>query len=282
MSIPIIFISVAIHININCGQHVAFNYPTRIALPLNTNLPIIRPQHIVVVDYDNLEKAIQARGLRYLITQVLTRVFTHGQGLLPCYHFRLYGGWYEGRTPTSKAQHLARSISKDIPLPFPFTANNLPIKIPLTIELAYALAAMPAKHLLATYRRRSPQHSLSCHHPTTVGCHNIACPIQSVHTLITTERCPDQSCTLTLEQLLFRPEQKLVDSMMLTDLIFYAQQNATELSLVSSDDDLWPGIIYALHTGSVVNHIQTRRGPKDRYGYSSSLSKYRATSPIYS
>ena len=50
---------------------------------------------------------------------------------------------------------------------------------------------------------------------------------------------------------------KLVDTMITADMINIAI-NENELSIISSDDDFWPGIMTALHIGAKVFHILTK------------------------
>jgi hypothetical protein len=52
-------------------------------------------------------------------------------------------------------------------------------------------------------------------------------------------------------------EQKLVDSMLTADLIHLAHSGEQFVAIVSSDDDMWPGIITAVHAGAHVLHVQT-------------------------
>ena len=58
--------------------------------------------------------------------------------------------------------------------------------------------------------------------------------------------------------LLSRREQKLVDTMIVADLIHLASRGETPIGLVSSDDDMWPGILSALNIGASVIHVHTR------------------------
>jgi uncharacterized LabA/DUF88 family protein len=52
-------------------------------------------------------------------------------------------------------------------------------------------------------------------------------------------------------------EQKLVDTMMVADMIHLASIGEPAIVIVSSDDDMWPGMISTLVAGVRVIHVQT-------------------------
>ena len=49
----------------------------------------------------------------------------------------------------------------------------------------------------------------------------------------------------------------MVDTMMVADLIHLAAKADEPLVVITSDDDLWPGILSALIHGTSVIHLQT-------------------------
>ena len=67
--------------------------------------------------------------------------------------------------------------------------------------------------------------------------------------------------------MLAREEQKLVDSMLVVDLVHFAETTDEPLVVVSADDDLWPGIRFVLLRGANVIHVIPRRGRVDRERY---------------
>jgi uncharacterized LabA/DUF88 family protein len=78
--------------------------------------------------------------------------------------------------------------------------------------------------------------------------------------------CPEPSCSVAPDAVLQRAEQKLVDTMLTADLIHLSQQG-DDIFVVSTDDDMWPGIRSALNTGCRVYHLHPRRGRSTRYPY---------------
>ena len=79
-----------------------------------------------------------------------------------------------------------------------------------------------------------------------------------VHEFFSIGKCPDNTCTRTIDQLLTRSEQKLVDTMLVSDLIHLAYLGESSLAVVSSDDDLWPGMLMAMSHGVDVVHVCTK------------------------
>ena len=69
---------------------------------------------------------------------------------------------------------------------------------------------------------------------------------------------------MTPGAVLQRAEQKLVDSMMVVDLLHLAEVTPEPLVVVSADDDLWPGIRFALLRGTRVIHVVPQRGRAER------------------
>ena len=67
--------------------------------------------------------------------------------------------------------------------------------------------------------------------------------------------------------MLAREEQKLVDSMLVVDLVHFAETTDESLVVVSADDDLWPGIRFALLREARVIHVIPRRSRVNRERY---------------
>ena len=86
------------------------------------------------------------------------------------------------------------------------------------------------------------------------------CPVAGLDPFMRDDTCPVEGCAVAPSTVLVRAEQKLVDSMMVVDLAYLAQTAAEPLILVSADDDLWPGIRFALLHGARLTHVVPRRG----------------------
>lgn len=95
--------------------------------------------------------------------------------------------------------------------------------------------------------------------PAQAGCTIPHCPMQVVHQLFALGKCPEPSCSRTVDQLVRRSEQKLVDTMLVADLVHLAHPGESCIAVLSSDDDLWPGMLMAMSHGMQVVHVGTKR-----------------------
>src|SRR5437763_1523409 len=73
------------------------------------------PPMVVLVDFDNIEKIDRQRGLSILLPRILDAVGAPNLVDKGRVQFRLYGGWFEGRNLSRRAQVLAAEIGKDYP-----------------------------------------------------------------------------------------------------------------------------------------------------------------------
>jgi hypothetical protein len=214
----------------------------------------------VLVDYDNIEAVDRGRGLPYLALRVLdaigARHFTDGDRAI----FRLYGGWHQGNTMSQRAQLLSAEAQREFPTVLALGAGNTVARIRVTVDLALSMIIDPQTVLLNTYRRRAGVSHLGSRPLPWAGCiHPVNCPVSAVHTFLASSRCPAPACAVEPNAVLERPEQKLVDTMFTADLIKLSSQER-RLAVVSSDDDMWPGIKTALISGAAVVHVHPKAG----------------------
>lgn len=220
----------------------------------------------VLIDYNNIDQVTRNRGLIYVAERIANTLGPHVVGKYRRLLLRLYDGWYSSQTPTPLAQRIAVEIQRDFPkiVTVPNSSAS-PVKAVVAAEMAYSLHCDPQAHIWHTFRQRSGQANMGCEQPASVGCITSPCALANLPIFFGRGRCPSSSCTVTTEDLIVRNEQKLVDSMILTDLLSMHLVNSEELVVVSSDDDLWPGIRLVLQRGHKVFHIHTRpthRTPK--------------------
>jgi hypothetical protein len=184
--------------------------------------------------------------------RILTKVSTAVESI-GTIELRLYGGWDRNNRLTKLGQDLSAQMRSLFP-------KNLKIKevpVRMTMQLAESLEALPTKRLLNTVRSE-PLRRIKSQMPSKITCRNDSCPIDPMAIFLNTERCPAQGCIAEPKMLLSRDEQKLVDTMIVADLIYLASNGQSTIGLVSSDDDMWPGILSALNLGAHVVHLQTR------------------------
>jgi hypothetical protein len=213
----------------------------------------VEPRHMkVLVDYDNIPGSIARQGLTYLADRILMKVHTIVP-TLTALDLRLYGGWDRKNQLTKTGQELATQLRSHFPRVLTVTAK--PIR--LNMQLAESLEALPGKRFVNTLRTE-PVRKIKSFVPSHTTCRNSSCPIDVVAVFLNAARCPAEGCMATPQMLLSQDQQKMVDTMMVADLIHLASADGEPLAIVTSDDDLWPGILSALARGTSVIHLQTR------------------------
>ena len=223
---------------------------------------------IALIDYDNVDVLERRRGVRHVINSLLHAVGRQriaGERKMDC---RLYGGWFERTSLSAHAQRLLPELRREFPGPIVVAGQYDTQTVLVRAELALALACDPRVDLTHTYRRRSLPPRLQCVAAPFPTCADPSrCPVASLDLFIRNDTCPVGGCGVRPSMVLERAEQKLVDSMIIIDLVHLAEATSECLILVSADDDLWPGIRFVLLRGARVIHVVPRRGrsASDRY-----------------
>lgn len=216
-----------------------------------------------LVDWDNIDEKDRRKGARY----VADRLWTKMGGLAPAlaanvqqFDVRLYGGWYGWNGPKNITP-LASQLIADLQVDFPFflrdPATSSSVKI--SGDLAHSLLCAPKHVLHHTFRQRQGTPKITCNDPAKAGCTVPNCPMLVVHQFFSLGKCPEAGCAKTVDQFVSRSEQKLVDTMLVSDLVHLAHSGETCIAILSSDDDLWPGMLMAMSHGVQVVHVGTKR-----------------------
>jgi len=211
----------------------------------------------ILVDYNNINPSTRQRGLVYVVERICERL---GSELLSDHKhltFRLYGGWYDERTLSPRAQRLIAERERDFPRKVTVPSEKDPPTLIVQAEMAHSLACLPTKKIWRTYRKRGAPRGIRCENPRDLGCECEDCPLIPTHLLVTNQCCPQEHCEITFRDVLSRRQQKQVDTMLAVDLLYYARTEQ-EVGVVSSDDDFWPPILQALSGGSRIVHVQTQ------------------------
>jgi len=110
--------------------------------------------------------------------------------------------------------------------------------------------------LLATYRRKSAPHNLRATTPIDLGCAQPDCPLHAVHHYVQTQTCPRATCSTDVARLLYRGEQKMVDTMLAADMLTWEREvPGRSIVLVANDHDYWPPTRVALGEGASVTQV---------------------------
>ena len=215
---------------------------------------------IALVDYDNLR--VGGRDIQATVQQLLDKVGAarcHGERAV---RFRLYGGWFEGIHLSKRAQRLSADIDSRFPRRMSVVNGKLAVTLMITVELARRLVD-DRIDLTHTYRRWSMPPTLSCLAAPFEACARPAqCALTGLAPFVNEAQCSVPACGVTPSSVLRKEEQKLVDSMLVVDLVHLAQTRSEPIVLVSSDDDMWPGIRAALLCGARVVHVRATKVPR--------------------
>jgi uncharacterized LabA/DUF88 family protein len=211
----------------------------------------------ILVDYDNIKKHIRNRGMVYIADKIISKLEYNEIKQYKRVRMRLYGGWYEENSLTAKAQLLSSDVLYNFPSRINFVKDENSHSVIIVVELAYSTCIDPRSHLFSTYRTRMMPMDLKCLHPNTKGCSNLSCSLIKLYDHINNKSLRAGCCNLRAIDLVYKGEQKLIDAMLLCDLIYLSREEC-QIVIVSSDDDFWPGIKTAIILGVKVIQVHTR------------------------
>ena len=213
---------------------------------------------VFLVDYENVPRATRRMGLRSVAERLLLSVPFDRVADGDRARMRLYGGWYEGSSLTRFAQELVAKIEEDFPWAASISVANVRKRVTVIVELAYSTEHEPTRHLFHTMRSSDAPSGLCCRVPSVAGCATDPCPLAQLEPFINGGSCPNPQCDLTVESLLFLRQQKLVDAMLLVDIMHVGSRTDAQLIVVTSDTDLAPGIRAAVIQGADLIHVRPR------------------------
>jgi hypothetical protein len=228
---------------------------------------------LMLVDFDNVSLIERKRGLKNVVERIVAclppAIFNQGTRV----EVRLYGGWYQENRLSHSAQRIAAEIAGEFPGVVPVATDSVKNGLKVTVTLARSLITNPRKELINTYRVRGCPPNLKVHPqpmPTCKSPHS--CGLKETIDFFLSGCCNTRGCNTSLGHLLFKAEQKLVDTMITTDIIAASHAGCEALAVVSNDDDLWPGIQTALDLGVKVFHIHPKIGRSTPPHYSQDVS----------
>jgi uncharacterized LabA/DUF88 family protein len=207
----------------------------------------------ILVDYDNLMLNQKSAGLVDVATRVLMQLPPLVAQARGACEMRLYGGWYEEATMTKLAQELSVAIQVDFPTIIRVpnqSGGTTPIAV--NASLAVALSEEPAHLLFNTFRKKGRPSNVRVQNPQDAGCTKDDCALTLLEKILKNGKCPSSSCTATSNNLVYRSEQKLVDTMLACDLLHAQMQGLDYIVLVSDDDDFIPPVRTLLLRGAPV------------------------------
>lgn len=213
----------------------------------------------VLIDYDNLRETQKSSGVRDLITKFFFQMQLEPELNRGECNVRLYGGWYEEANMTPRAQDLSVEVQSEFPfvLRIPSRSGSV-CTIRVDAELAVASIEEPGFHIFDTYRRKGKPTNVRIAKPEDVGCNDVTCPLPLLKKLLKKGNCPAANCAVEAKDLVYRHEQKTVDTLLACDLIHTSRLGVDTIVLVSADDDFLPPLRSALLQGSALIRLHPR------------------------
>jgi len=226
----------------------------------------------ILVDYDNIDRISRSRGLKFIADGIVSRIDDADFNTVTLLTIRLYGGWYRSRNSTTIAQRLSIEIVRDFPTIFMNSTTSRIFKV--NVELAYGLLISPSIHFYDTFRIRGFQSDIKSIPPTEKGCIDSNCPTRVIYEFITNGSVANQCCSITPEDILYKGVQKLVDNMISCDVFYLLKKDLKPIVIVTSDEDFWPTIFFAIKSLVKIIHIQTKQNTSTKVIYKNTSNNY--------
>ena len=231
----------------------------------------------ILIDYDNVEPHMRREGLVQLSARIVNAIAERKMQFPVRCRIRLYGGWYENSNLTRQAQDLITEMEVNFPNRVAWRCLRGSGSCVAQLQMARSLEVDPARILYRTLRTREVSEHIKQKKEAAQQCQKQECPVQSTIEFLEKRKCLENSCYRTPADILCKVEQKLVDTMITADLIHLAKTGQHDLAVVSSDDDLWPGIQTALVYGARVIQVHTRADRETPHCYTAGLAQYKDT-----
>jgi hypothetical protein len=215
------------------------------------------PAMDVLVDFDNLNPQMKRAGLALLTARIVDAITGIKKKFPDRCRLRFYGGWYADERLTDQAEELITQIEDNKnALVVPWSIGGNQGKTLAQLEMAYGLEVEPQRPLFFTLRTRPFGDHIRSNKFRLLRCDQTDCPVRVAVRFFDQKRCLKDRCHTTPGDVFSKSEQKLVDTMLTADLI-YLGRRGHKLAVVSSDDDLWPGMQTALLQGAEVIQLHT-------------------------
>lgn len=208
---------------------------------------------LLLIDYGNVDESERRSGLDHILRKAVSLAERPGLSLTAV-RVRLYGGWYEGGKLTRLGQALSAELRDISPVRYTSPFSSQPVLI--RGEIAFSILAAPKVLISNTFRRKGYPRNLQCESPPWLACADkLNCRLGPIRDFISSDSCGTKGCMIRPTDVLHKQEQKVVDSMIVADLIDYASLPSSIVGVASRDDDVWPGLYLACKTATEVIHL---------------------------
>lgn len=215
----------------------------------------------ILVDYDNVDKNLHGAGpvnlAKVLSSLIPSEILSRHTSI----NVRLYGGWRSNAILTRSAQNLVPDLRANSPSIISYKHEGASKVLTVNVSLAdkpiggvaYLEETLAKDRGIRKFRSSAlPHHSCS---------NSSRCGLSSFLNADYRTSCGTASCTVTLGDMFVRDEQKMVDTLLIADIAQLAlADKSSHVVVVSSDVDMWPGVLLALKNGCSIIHIHTKQG----------------------
>lgn len=213
----------------------------------------------LLVDHDNVQAKYRPAGPVAFAKALVACVPHSVAASYSSFNVRLYGGWRTSGNLTTSAQQLVPIIRANSP------TVVLPPSTTTKARLSVELADRPlggTQILTETFARDRQVRDFRMRTQPWVACASpAACGLNSAVPSNSRTQCASSGCAAKVADVLVRDEQKMVDTLLVADIAACVYEaNAQDIVVVSSDVDMWPGVLLALRASRRVTHIHTQPG----------------------
>jgi hypothetical protein len=193
----------------------------------------------VLIDFDNIDRSLRTNNPE--LENRLYRTITANNSYTEI-NLRFYGGWDYKKRLSGGAIGLLSDLYN-----YPHRINNTKLNAELVRSLAFEKNNLPF-----TFRRRNKNYVFNVD-PTKICKNDSTCDLYLIYTILNNHNC----CDKDIYSAFLFDEQKLIDTMISTDLLYLSTLKNVDLFLVSSDDDFIPIIRYLCYLGNSISIIHT-------------------------
>jgi len=195
----------------------------------------------VLIDFDNIDKSLRTNN-QELENQLYRAIINNN--FYQEINLRFYGGWDYKKNLSFSALDLLPWIHS-----YPHLINKSILNAELVRSLSFETNILPF-----TFRRRSKNYFFDVD-PSRICRNDPTCDLYRIHNIFINHKC----CNKDIYSAFLFNEQKLIDTMICTDLLYLSTLKTADLFLVSSDDDFIPVIRYLCYLGNSISVIHTQQ-----------------------
>ncbi|MBO7496165.1 MAG: hypothetical protein J6T98_06395 [Salinivirgaceae bacterium] len=224
---------------------------------------------VVIIDYNNIFKQDDSEdgsNVQSLLTEIINEIKSDYNSVEHIV-MRAYGGWYDKNGLTNKGSRIQQKLSAVSVDLFPVPNGNKTISG--TLEIADQMFGVDGVWDNTCREKEGlPQLVVNTSNISRIECekddNKDVCPVNILKkfTKKRSKICHISNCQNT-NAVFYRIEQKMVDSIMVCDILTYGEDEKTKVIYVLSNDvDLFPGIVLCSikHSEVVLNlKIRTRQ-----------------------